>query len=482
MADTFVPKEPIEAHVGEIDLSCPHFVGIGGAAMSGVALMALAAGSKVTGSDARKTRQTTDLTLAGINEVIGNRARNIEGASCVVYTTVTSDTPEFAAARKAGVPVVHRAQVLNQLCRGKRLVAVIGSHGKSTTTAMLATGMAKLGFDPSYMVGAPILGERSVRIGASDLIIAEIDESDRSFLLIERADMVVVTTLNDDHPETFAQEGEYSGAFADFARRLAPNGTLIANIDDPGVVALVELVGEERPDITICGYGRSDGADWKITDAVTAGWRQTVKIERPQGGTLVLDLCTPARHLGHNAVGALAAGVALGAEARDFSEQLASFQGVERRFERYGNRLGATVIGSFASHPCEIAADLVAAREIAGDNRVIVAFQPSGYGRITKYGKAIGHVLAAGADVIFVLPLHGAGEPEGASGQIIADAIRDADGGALQSYPHANAATITRNVGDGDALLLMGTGDMAALLVEVMSDLSAPVVRSLLSS
>ncbi|MDG4798940.1 Mur ligase domain-containing protein [Micromonospora sp. WMMD980] len=473
MTDTITGNPTIEAYDGPIDLSRPHFVGVGGCAMSGLARLLAEMGHQVTGSDLHDSAALAALRTAGVRVQVGHDAVYIEGASCVVYTTVAQNAPEVRAARVAGIPVVHRAQVLDRLAAGRRLVAVSGSHGKSTTTGMLAHILRTLGQDPTYLIGADLNGPSSgAHLGASRLLVAEADESDRSFHFLAPS-IAVITNVTDDHPENFTDHADVLRAYVGFGARIAPHGFLIVNADCVGATVAADVIAAERPDLTVLRYGRDRAADVRLLDVHAEGWSASGSVRMPNGVVVGVTLPRPATHHLDNAVAAVACAVALGLDPADVAGAACTFGGVRRRFEHIDTRSGVTVIDSYADHPNEIAADLDAARTLAR-GRVFVVFQPSGHARVLAFGNRIGGVLAEKADYVLLLDVHGT-VPEGrpiADGTAILGRLRDGDY-CLPLGPDHAARIVGRMAGRGDVVLTMGTGDVTGYGPAILDALSS---------
>lgn len=473
MTDTITGNPTIEAYSGPLDLSRPHFVGVGGCAMSGLARLLAELGHQVSGSDLHDSATLAALRTAGVRVQVGHDPAHIEGASCVVYTTVAYNAPEVHAARAAGIPVVHRAQVVDKLAAGRRLVAVSGSHGKSTTTAMLAHILRTLGQDPTYLVGADLTGPGSgAHLGRSRLLVAEADESDRSFHFLSPS-IAVITNVTDDHPENFANHADVMRAYVGFGARIARYGYLIVNADCVGAAVAAQVIAEERPDVTVLRYGRDRAADVRLLNVHVEGWSASATVWLPNDVEVGLTLPTPAAHHLEDAAAAVACGLALGLHGVEVTKAACTFGGVRRRFEHIDTRAGVTVIDSYADHPNEIAADLDAARTLAR-GRVFVVFQPSGHARVLAFGERIGRVLAERADHVLLLDVHGtvpAGRPVADSRAVVAG-LREGDY-CLPLGPDHAARVIARMAGRGDVVLTMGTGDVSGYGAAILDALSS---------
>ncbi|WBB79741.1 UDP-N-acetylmuramate--L-alanine ligase [Micromonospora sp. WMMD882] len=471
MTDTITGNPTIEAYNGPVDLSRPHFVGVGGSAMSGLARLLAELGRQVSGSDAQDSATLAALRTAGVLVRSGHDASHIEGASCVVYTTVARNTPEVRAARAAGVPVVHRAQVLDGLAAERRLVAVSGSHGKSTTAGMLAHVLRTLGQDPTYLIGADLTKPGSgAHLGRSKLLVAEADESDRSFHFLTPS-IAVVTNVTDDHPENFASHADVLRAYVGFGCRIAPDGFLIVNADCVGATVAADVIADERPDLTVLRYGRDRTADVRLLDVHAEGWSASATVRMPDGTEARLTLPTPATHHLDNATAAMTCAVALGLDPAEAAGAACTFAGVRRRFEHLDIRSGVTLVDSYADHPNEITADLQAARTLTR-GRVFVVFQPSGHARVLAFGERIGRILADNADHVLLLDVHGTvpdGQPVADTTALMAQ-LREGDY-CLPLGPDHAARVIARMAGRGDVVLTMGTGDVTRYGAAILDSL-----------
>ncbi|MGC5031858.1 UDP-N-acetylmuramate--L-alanine ligase [Micromonospora sp. DT229] len=473
MTDTITGNPTIEAYTGPIDLSRPHFVGVGGCAMSGLARLLAELGHEVSGSDLHDSAALAALRAAGVRVQVGHDAARVEGVSCVVYTTVARNAAEVRAARIAGIPVVHRAQVLDALAAGRRLVAVSGSHGKSTTAGMLAHVLRALGQDPTYLIGADLTGAGSgAHLGASGLMVAEADESDRSFHFLSPS-IVVITNVTDDHPENFASHADVLRAYVEFGGRVAPSGVLVVNADCVGAAVAADVIADERPDLTVLRYGRDRTADVRLLDVNAEGWSASATVRMPTGAEVVLTLPTPAAHHLDNAAAAVACAATLGLDPVEVAGAACTFGGVRRRFEHIDTRAGVTVIDSYADHPNEIAADLDAARTLAR-GRVFVVFQPSGHARVLAFDDRIGSLLADKADHVLLLDVHGTvpvGRPVADSRGIMAR-LREGRY-CLPLGPDHAARVIARMAGRGDVVVTMGTGDVTGYGAAILGTLGS---------
>ena len=469
------PAAGAPAPVGE--LGRVHFTGIGGAGMSGIARIMLARGVAVSGSDAKPSDMLTALAGLGADVHVGHDAANLGGAdTLVVSSAIRPDNPELAEARRRGIRVIHRAAALASVMAGKRTVAVAGTHGKTTTTAMLTTILLASGADPGYAIGG-VLTETGLGAawGSGEIFVAEADESDRSFLLLA-PDAAIVTNIEADHLDNYASLDEIADTFVAFARRITHGGLLVVCADHPGTRALTAAAAALP--LRVRSYGESPAADYLVTGVTPRGMgiSFTVTADRhlPAGdGEQRIELAVPGRHNALNAAAAFAAAVELGIGWPQAAAGLAAYRGAQRRLELKGEGGGVRVLDSYAHHPTELTADLRAAREIAGDGRVIAVFQPHLYSRTRIFAAEFGTALGL-ADRAFVLDVYAAREdPEpGVTGQLVADAVPLRRARYLpdrDAVPPAVAAVARR----GDVVLTMGAGDVTALgplLVSALRD------------
>jgi len=436
-----------------------HFVGIGGAGMSGLAKVAKALGAEVTGSDSAASSYTERLRAHGIEPILGHDAANLPaGAEVVVSTAIPESNPELAAARAGGCVVVHRGELLGEVSRLKRSIAVSGTHGKTTTCAMIVQVLAACGRDPAYMVGGELrTTHENAAWGAGDWVVVEADESDRSFLHLAR-DVAVITNLELDHHATYRSLSELEQAFADFA---APADTRITG---PGV-DLGRLQRRAVPpfDAIPISYG------------IEAGDLRAERLElRPLGSRfevegVLVELAVPGRHNVLNGLAALAACRAAGVELAYAAPALAGFAGTGRRFEERGRTsAGALVFDDYAHHPTEVRATLEAAQSL-GARRVVACFQPHLYSRTRELAEGFGRALAL-ADLAVVVDVYPARERAedfpGVSGLLVAQAAASAAAGRpVWWMPSMDAAAerLDAELTDADVLLTLGAGDIDRL-------------------
>ncbi|AXK44637.1 UDP-N-acetylmuramate--L-alanine ligase [Brachybacterium saurashtrense] len=464
-----------------------HVVRIGGAGMSAVARLALEAGLAVSGSDSQDGQFIGPLRQAGARIGIGFDASLLADDLdlVIVSTAVRADNPEVLAARERGIPVIHRAAALEGLLRGRELVAVAGTHGKTTTTGMAVTALRGAGLDPAWALGAamPDLGRNaglSARPGAAagGLAVVEADESDGSFLAFTpRA--LVVTNLEPDHLDFHGDAATLTAAFDALTERLVAGGTLVVCADDPGARALGDRAAERGLDVI--AYGEHPEADWSLRAERSGARGAEVELATPRGA-LTAELSVTGHHNVLNALGALAAVAAAAPEVplASLATGLGSFTGASRRFDVAGTAGGATVVDDYAHHPREVAATIAAARGIVAaqpaGGRVLVGFQPHLFSRTRDFAEEFAAALSA-ADAAWVLPVYAAREEPDPS----VDATTITTRAAGSVVPVAGLEELTEGVvaavRPGDLLLMLGAGDIVELTPALMAALDAPRSR-----
>ncbi|MFJ2114262.1 MULTISPECIES: UDP-N-acetylmuramate--L-alanine ligase [unclassified Streptomyces] len=444
----------------------PHFIGIGGAGMSGIAKILAQRGAKVAGSDAKESPTAEALRALGATVHIGHAAGHLaDDASCVVVSSaIRADNPELARAAELSVPVVHRSDALASLMGGARAIAVAGTHGKTTTTSMLAVALTGLGLDPSYAIGGDLAGPGTNALhGAGEIFVAEADESDRSFQKYD-PEVAVVLNVELDHHANYASMDEIYESFETFVGKIVPGGTLVISADQPGAVELTRRV-RDLPDLKVVTYGESEGADVRVHKVTARGLTSEVTVVL-DGRFLTFTVSVPGRHYAHNAVAALAAGVALGIPAHNLASALGTYTGVKRRLQLKGEEAGVQVIDSYAHHPTEMTADLEAMRSAApAGSRLLVVFQPHLFSRTQELATEMGRALAL-ADASVVLDIYPAREDPipGVTSALITDAATAA-GATVTPLSDKGAVpdTIAGMVRPGDLVLTMGAGDVTDL-------------------
>ncbi|WP_067565409.1 UDP-N-acetylmuramate--L-alanine ligase [Nocardia acidivorans] len=474
-------------------------IGIGGAGMSGIARILLSRGGMVSGSDAKESRGVLALRARGAQVRIGHDASALDllpgGPTAVVttYAAIPKTNPELVEAHRRGIPVLLRPAVLAELMQGHKTLLVSGTHGKTSTTSMLVVALQHCGADPSFAVGGE-LNESGTNAhhGTGGIFVAEADESDAS-LLQYAPDVAVVTNIESDHLDYFGTDEAYTRVFDDFVDRLQPGGRLVVCLDDPGSLGLAErtvarLAGDPR-EVEVIGYGSGDFAG----AGVPVGAHLLSFEPRDVGGVAVfqlsdepaprtLRLSVPGRHMALNALGALLAARAAGAEMGEIIQGLEGFGGVHRRFQLTGRENGVRVFDDYAHHPTEVRAVLSAAAELVAQEardgarsrqgRVIVVFQPHLYSRTATFATDFGAALSL-ADEVVVLDVYGAREEPlpGVNGALVANAV------TKPVHYQPDMSRVGRQVAalarPGDVVITMGAGDVTMLGGQILDGLRA---------
>ncbi|MFD4560743.1 UDP-N-acetylmuramate--L-alanine ligase [Streptomyces sp. NPDC058469] len=450
----------------------PHFIGIGGAGMSGIAKILAQRGAKVAGSDAKDSATADALRSLGAAVHIGHAAEHLaDDATCVVVSSaIRKDNPELARAAELGIPVVHRSDALARLMDGLRPIAVAGTHGKTTTTSMLAVSLTELGLDPSYAIGGDLDAPGSNALhGDGEIFVAEADESDRSFHKYA-PEVAIVLNVELDHHANYASMEEIYESFQTFADRIVPDGTLVISADHAGARELTRRVSGS---VKVVTYGESEDADVRILSVVAQGLKSEVTVLLG-GEELTFTVSVPGRHYAGNAVAALAAGVALGIPAGELAPALAAYTGVKRRLQLKGEAAGVQVIDSYAHHPTEMSADLEAMRAAASSARLLVVFQPHLFSRTQELGKEMGQALAL-ADASLVLDIYPAREDPipGVTSDLIIEAARAAGADVTPVHDKADVPEAVAGMAKpGDLVLTMGAGDVTDLGPRILDRLA----------
>jgi len=446
-----------------------HFMGIAGAGMSGLALLARQQGVAVTGCD-NDPSGAADLAAVGVEIWRGHDAGHVAGARAVVVTAaVAGDHPELERARALGVPVIRRADALGQVVAGGALVAVAGTHGKTTTTVMVTEALAAAGRNPTGLAGGRVASwGGNARLGGRDLFVVEADEFDRAFLAL-RPTVAVVTNVEPDHLECYdGSVAVLEQAFVEFAGRAH---RVILGADDPGALRVAAAL--PRP---VWRVGLASDADVRIADPRLEQGGSMARIELPSGPAVRLRLRVPGLHNLRNAAAALAVAHELGADLERCAAALAEFTGVARRFERVGEAGGVTVVDDYAHHPTEVQATLAAARQAFPGRRVVAVFQPHLYSRTALHGEGLGRALAA-ADVVVVAPIYAAREQPlpGVTADIVARGAARA-GAATVAVRDRAALTdhVAERVKPGDVVFTLGAGDITRVGPELLERLARP--------
>lgn len=456
-----------------------HLIGIGGAGMSVVAELLASRGAHVSGSDRASSAVTERLEASGITVFEGHAAENVPvGATVVVSSAIRESNPELAAARAAGVPILHRSQALALAAEGLDFVAVAGAHGKTTTSAMVAVVLREAGLDPSWAIGGSVLGLGSgAHLGSGTAFVAEADESDASFLNY-RPRLALVTNIEPDHLDHYGSREAFEAAFERFAHQITANGLLLACADDAGAAALATATagrvwsygtGSAGPDNAALHVQLTVTGDRTGTLRAVAG-RQAGAGEQELDGTEVsISLAMPGAHNLLNAAGAWAAAVELGADPQVAAAGLRAFAGTGRRYELRGEVGGVRVIDDYAHHPTEVAATVAAARHDVGEGRVLVLFQPHLYSRTREFADRFAQALA-GADFAVVSNIYGSREDPipGVTSELITDKL---PGGEFVADMRDAAVRVAEEARPGDIVLTMGAGDvttMAPVIIELL--------------
>ena len=448
-----------------------HFVGIGGAGMSGIAEVLHNLGYAISGSDLSDSATLRGLAALGIATHLGHAAANVSQVDAVVTSTaVQADNPEVVAARERRIPIVPRAVMLAELMRMKQGIAIAGTHGKTTTTSLVASVLAEAGLDPTYVIGGRLNSAGvNARLGSGDYIVVEADESDASFLNLLPV-MAVVTNIDADHMDTYGHDfNRLKGAFIEFLHKMPFYGAAILCTDDAAVRSIVSQLA--RP---VTSYGLGEDAQVRAVDVRAAGSQMHFTVQRRNGVTLpdlpvVLNL--PGQHNVLNALAAISVAVELGVSDAAVQKALAEFKGVGRRFQAYGQLPAPqgghfTVIDDYGHHPVEMAATLAAARGAFPGQRLVLAFQPHRYTRTRDCFEDFVKVIGL-ADAVLLTEVYAAGEAPivAADGRSLARALRVA--GKVEPLFVDDIALLPQaildNAHDGDVVICMGAGSIGAV-------------------
>jgi UDP-N-acetylmuramate--alanine ligase len=458
--DQFLPAEQL----GRV-----HFVGIGGAGLSGIARIMVGRGIPVSGSDAKHSATIEALRALGVRCYVGHDAGQVRDVDTVVVSTaVRDDNPEVVEAVRRGLRLLPRSAALESVMQGRRVVAVAGTHGKTTTTSLLTVALQHCGVDPSFAIGGDLnVTGSNAHDGTGDIFVAEADESDGAFLVYS-PHAAVVTNVAADHLDNYGTEAAYSEAFRSFVDRVDPAGFLVTCVDDAGAAALARH--SRARGLGTVAVGQGPDADLRAEGLVLDGPGSSfTAVDRGRRlGEVRLQI--PGRHYVLDALAALGAGLGLGLAFADLRRGLEAFTGTRRRMELKGSVAGVRVYDSYAHHPNEIAGDLQAARALAGDGRVVVVYQPHLVSRTKLFGPAMGKALGA-ADEVVVMDVYLAREdPEpGVSGALVATHVPlpkervcfEPSGSAVPSAAVARARP-------GDLVLTLGAGDVTLVGPEVL--------------
>jgi len=450
-----VPVPEVIAPVDE--LGRVHFVGIGGAGLSGIARIMLGRGVVVSGSDGTDSPTLDALRTLGARVSLGHQSSHVADVdTLVVSTAIAEDNPEYREAVRQGLRILPRSAALASVMAGRRVVAVAGTHGKTTTTSLLTVALQAAGADPTYAIGGDLSATGvNAAVGASELFVAEADESDGAFLVYE-PEAAIVTNVDADHLDQWGTPEAYAVAFDQFADRIDPAGFLVCCVDDPGAARLAQRQRDAGRRVITVSSSHDAGAD--VGPDALAG----------------VTLWSPGDHFLADALAALAAGIELGRDPEALVRGIAGFTGTRRRMELKGEVRGVRVYDSYAHHPTEITGDLQSARLLAGEGRLLVAFQPHLVSRTRIFGAAMGQALSA-ADEVLVLDLYLAREEAdpAVTSRLVADAVALPEGRvATCTLADAGAALVGR-ARPGDLVLTLGAGTVTQVGPEVLRLLDA---------
>ncbi len=456
------------------DLGRVHFVGIGGAALSGLARIMAARGISVSGSDQADSAALSALRSLGVRCWVGHDARHVEDADTVVVSTaVREDNPEVVRARALGLRLWPRAAAVQSVMIGRRSVVVTGTHGKTTTTSMLTTALLAAGAEPSYAIGSTLTASGlNAAAGSGDIFVAEGDESDAAILAYTPVG-AVVTNIDVDHLDYFGSREAYAAVFTEFLTRIQPGGFLVSCVDDPGAADLLQQA--RRQEMAVIGVGLGGGCDVQAVDVRFDGARSSFGVRRRDSFVGTIRLQVPGRHYVVDALAALTAGLELGFDFAPLAAGLETFVGSGRRMEAKGSHDGVAVYDSYAHHPVEIAADLEAARALAGSGRLVVCFQPHLYSRTKVFAQQMGEALSAADDVVVMDVYASREDPDPAvTGALVAAAVPlPAERVSFVPQWSAAAPEVVRRAAPGDVVITLGAGDVTSVAPLVIDLLEA---------
>ncbi len=444
-----------------------HFVGIGGSGMGGIAEVLISLGYRVQGSDLKPNNVTTRLAKLGATISFRHASQNVKGADVVVVSSaVAQDNPEVVAAREGRIPIVPRAEMLGELMRFRYSIAVAGTHGKTTTTSLVASILAEGGEDPTFVIGGRLKSaDSNARLGAGHYLVAEADESDASFTHLQPL-IAIVTNIDNDHLVT--HEGDFERlkqSFVDFLHNLPFYGLAIMCSDDDNVRSILERIG--RPFVT---YGLSKDVDLRAVNVRPRGLQTDFQVTRKVGPPINVTVNLPGMHNVLNSLAAIAVGLELGIDEKAIGRALAGFQGIDRRLQHIADvdtpAGKVTIVDDYGHHPTEVAATLQALRQGYADRRIVLAFQPHRYTRTRDLIDDFGKVLSA-ADALLVTEVYAAGEAPiaGADGRAICRAVRSRGQVEPVFVEKAEdlAEALVDVIRDGDVIVTMGAGHISAV-------------------
>lgn len=462
--------------VGGKEITSVHFIGIGGVGMSGIARVAHDQGLHVTGSDLRQSKYTDQLIQAGITVSIGHDAQNVAYRPdiVVVSTAILDNNPEYKAAREAGLAIWHRAKMLSFLGRNLSTLAVAGTHGKTTTSSMLASVLDDLGDDPTFLIGGIVRSYgTNAHSGKGPHYVVEADESDKSFTYLNPS-AVLITNVEADHLDHYKDLSEIRGKFSEFISSVPQDGVAVVCGDDPSLVELVR-----RLPVRVITYGFSETCDARIVAYAPQGIGSTFTLRLPQGkeaqGSILQN---PGRHNVLNGAGVLVLLDALGYDVQAAAQSLGRFKGVHRRFDLVGREAGVTVIDDYAHHPTEIAATIAAAHEL-DFKRVVVLFQPHRYSRVTLFTEVLRDQFECAFDLcdqLVFMDVYSAGEAPvpGVNGKTFLNVVLEHKGHPAAEYIPRRVdvpARLAQLCQPGDLVITMGAGDVTAMGPQLLEEL-----------
>ena len=452
------------------DLGRVHFMGIGGAGMSGIARIMLTRGVEVSGCDARESRAVAALRARGASVEVGHDLAHVTDCDTVVVSSaIRSDNPELMEARRLGRRVLPRAEALAAVMSGRRGIAVAGTHGKTTTTSMLTVALQACGRDPSYAIGGDLNEPGSnAHMGTGEFFVAEADESDRSFLLLS-PEVAIVTNVEADHLDNYGSAEAVLDVFRQFVGCVTPGGCLVLGADDEGARSLAAVAAETG--LRVVTFGRADDADVRVASLQLEAGLPHFEIVAGGRRLGAVDLRIPGAFNAVNAAGALAAGLQIGLPFTDMARGLEEFTGARRRFEYKGIARGVRVFDDYAHHPTEVRELLTAAREVTGAGRLVTVFQPHLYSRTATFADAFAAALSA-SDLVVVMEVYAAREDPmpGVTGALIADRLElPADRAIFEPSWTAVPGLVAALVRPADVVLTVGAGDVTMLGPEILA-------------
>lgn len=449
-----------------------HFVGIGGVGMSGIALVLRNLGFEVSGSDLQESDMTRRLTEAGVKVVIGHRAENCDDAEVVVFSTaVPSTNPELEFATGHGIPVIRRAEMLAELMRMKFAIGISGSHGKTTVTSLVGHLLERAGLDPTTVVGGMVQGTHSgARLGQSEYLVAEADESDRSFLVLYPA-IAVVTSIEPEHLDFYKGLADIKRTFLRFVNRVPFYGSVIMCIDSPAVKAIRKRV--KRRLVT---YSTQEPAVLRARDIQLYGFSSAFTLEFQGKEVGRFSIRMPGEHNVQNALAAIAVGAELGVDFRAIEQGLATFAGVHRRLEKLGEKNGVELYDDYGHHPTEVRVTIESLRRAFPGRKLWVVFQPHRYTRTKLLAEEFGQAFDA-ADAVAFTKVYAASEPEieGVDEKLIIDTVKakGREGLAVHHVPELEDVPgfLKENVRKGEVVLTLGAGSICRIGARILETL-----------